>query len=187
MRKVLEERGINTSYMLADNMRIVLSFHEDFRNEKTIVEHYLMEGDIKLCLFLNFIVNWILLREFGDRQKCTVECISTLHFYVFVRLLIQLWTPLVQILFGSTSGKWWSITRPIWKGKRLGKSWKRLSSYVNPTEESFLSNIFKLSFSAAEHMLEISFYKFLDPVFIVLLCKNRFCISLRGRIESSIT
>ena len=44
----------------------------------------------------------------------------------------------------------------IWKGKRR---WKRLS---NPTEESFL-----LSFSAEEHMLEISFYKFLDP----MLCK----------------
>ena len=48
MRKVLEERGINTSCMLADNMRIVLSFHEDFRNEKTIVEHYLMEGVVFL-------------------------------------------------------------------------------------------------------------------------------------------
>ena len=41
MKRVLEERGINTSRMLADDMRIVLSFHEDFRKEKTIVEHYL--------------------------------------------------------------------------------------------------------------------------------------------------
>ena len=40
MKRVLEERGINTSRMLADDMRIVLSFHDDFRNEETIVEHY---------------------------------------------------------------------------------------------------------------------------------------------------
>ena len=38
---ILSERGINTSNMRADDMRIVLSNHEDFANEKTIVEHYL--------------------------------------------------------------------------------------------------------------------------------------------------
>lgn len=40
MKLILEERGINTSTMVADDMRIVLSNHEDFRNEKTIVEKY---------------------------------------------------------------------------------------------------------------------------------------------------
>ena len=43
MRRVLEERGINTSRMVAGDMRTVLSFHADFQNEKTIVEHFSIE------------------------------------------------------------------------------------------------------------------------------------------------
>lgn len=41
MKMVLEERGINTSHMNADDMRIVLSNHDDFRTDKTKVEHHL--------------------------------------------------------------------------------------------------------------------------------------------------
>ncbi len=41
MKQILKERGINTERMLADDMRIVLANHEDFRREKTIVEHFL--------------------------------------------------------------------------------------------------------------------------------------------------
>ena len=41
MKRVLEERGINTARMLAEDMRTVLSWHNDFKNKKTIVEHYL--------------------------------------------------------------------------------------------------------------------------------------------------
>ena len=42
MKMVLEERGINTRRMNADDMRVVLSNHEDFRTEKTIIEHHLV-------------------------------------------------------------------------------------------------------------------------------------------------
>ncbi len=41
MKQVLSERGINTERMLADDMRIVLAHHEDFRKEKSLVEHFL--------------------------------------------------------------------------------------------------------------------------------------------------
>ena len=41
MKMILEERGTNTTNMNADDMRVVLANHEDFRNEKTIVEHFL--------------------------------------------------------------------------------------------------------------------------------------------------
>ena len=41
MKQVLEEKGINTARMVAEDMRTVLSWHDDFRKEKTIVEHYL--------------------------------------------------------------------------------------------------------------------------------------------------
>ena len=41
--KILEEHGINTSRMKADDMRTVLSFHDDFQNEKTPVEQFIIE------------------------------------------------------------------------------------------------------------------------------------------------
>lgn len=43
----LEERGINTSTLVADDMRSILSFHDDFRTEKTMVEHYLTSEGLK--------------------------------------------------------------------------------------------------------------------------------------------
>ena len=42
LRTILQERGINTSNMKADDMRVVLSNYDDFVNEKSIVEHYLL-------------------------------------------------------------------------------------------------------------------------------------------------
>ena len=41
MKQVLRERGINTERMVADDMRVVLSMHDDFRKEQTIVEQFL--------------------------------------------------------------------------------------------------------------------------------------------------
>ena len=51
MKAILEERGINTSRMKGDNMWVVLSFHDDFASEKTMVEHFIVEKSHK-CLFL---------------------------------------------------------------------------------------------------------------------------------------
>lgn len=38
MKQVLEERGINTSTLKADDMRTILSYHHDFATEKTKIE-----------------------------------------------------------------------------------------------------------------------------------------------------
>ena len=35
MKQILEERAINTSTLLADDMRKILANHEDFRSEKS--------------------------------------------------------------------------------------------------------------------------------------------------------
>ena len=40
LKTVLEERGSNTAKMKADNMRVVLSFHDEFRTEKTLVKKF---------------------------------------------------------------------------------------------------------------------------------------------------
>ena len=41
MRVVLEERGINTRTLVGDQMREILAQHDDFKNEKSRVEHFL--------------------------------------------------------------------------------------------------------------------------------------------------
>lgn len=51
MKAILEERGINTSQMVKDDMRIILSNHEDFKTEKTIVEHYCDQEGV-MAIFL---------------------------------------------------------------------------------------------------------------------------------------
>lgn len=54
MKQILEERGINTSSMVAADMRVVLANHEDFRTEKTLVKHYLHEKGLKGVLLPKF-------------------------------------------------------------------------------------------------------------------------------------
>jgi hypothetical protein len=51
MRQVLQERGIDTSRMGADQMRKTLADMEDFKNEKSLVEHYLT-GKGHIVVFL---------------------------------------------------------------------------------------------------------------------------------------
>ena len=51
MKQILLERGINPVNMKADDMRVVLANHDDFRTEKTVVEHYL-EGRGHTVLFI---------------------------------------------------------------------------------------------------------------------------------------
>ena len=51
MRKVLEERGVNTVGMVADQMRKILAEHDDFKNEKSLLEHFLIDrGHIPVFL-----------------------------------------------------------------------------------------------------------------------------------------
>ena len=54
MRKVLEERGINTTTLRADDMRKILSNHDDFRNEKTLLERFLIDRGHKVIMIPKF-------------------------------------------------------------------------------------------------------------------------------------
>ena len=48
LRTILNKRGINMSTLKADDMRIILSNHDDFMNEKTLVEHYIIRFPVLL-------------------------------------------------------------------------------------------------------------------------------------------
>lgn len=54
MRQVLEERGINTERMKAEDLRTVLANHEDFRTEKTVIENFLIESGHKVLFLPKF-------------------------------------------------------------------------------------------------------------------------------------
>ena len=42
IRAVLTERGVDTSRMKAEDMRATLAEMDDFKNEKSLIEHYLV-------------------------------------------------------------------------------------------------------------------------------------------------
>ena len=52
MRRVLEERAINTARMNADDMRVVLANHRDFQQKKT--ETYLLSLDYQVLFIPKF-------------------------------------------------------------------------------------------------------------------------------------
>lgn len=54
MKAVLEERGVNTEKMVAADMRVVLSHHYDFENEKTIIEKYLEDKGFRVIFIPKF-------------------------------------------------------------------------------------------------------------------------------------
>ena len=49
---ILEERGIDTKGMNGDQMREILGSHEDFKNEKSLIERYLGEEKKHIVYFL---------------------------------------------------------------------------------------------------------------------------------------
>ncbi len=80
LKTILTERGINPTTLKADDMRTILSFHDDFRLEKTQVEQY-VEGRGFNCLFLpKFHCELNPLRGCGANQRCTVEPTLTSRF-----------------------------------------------------------------------------------------------------------
>ena len=50
MKAILEERGVNTRKMKADDMRKKLSQYPDFQNQKTLLEEYI-ESRGHICMF----------------------------------------------------------------------------------------------------------------------------------------
>ena len=50
-RQVLQERGVNTNGMNGDEMRKILAGMDDFKNEKSVVKHYIIhKGHITVFL-----------------------------------------------------------------------------------------------------------------------------------------
>ena len=51
MKRVLEERGVDTENMKAADMRLILGGHDDFKHEKTALEH-LMAAKGHRCYYI---------------------------------------------------------------------------------------------------------------------------------------
>ena len=70
MKMILEERGINTSSMKADDMKIVLSLHDDFRTEKTLVEKFLIDEGHKVMFLPKFHCELNPIERVWGQAKC---------------------------------------------------------------------------------------------------------------------
>ena len=69
LHTILSEHGINTANMWADDMRVVLSNHDDFVNGKTPLEHYLHRRGFPI-FGPNFTVSSIPLNGCGLKPRC---------------------------------------------------------------------------------------------------------------------
>lgn len=63
MKQILEERGINTATLKGPDMRLVLSCHEDFWTEKTIIERHFLDQHHHVHFILKFELNPIECRQ----------------------------------------------------------------------------------------------------------------------------
>lgn len=80
MEKVLEERGINTATLKADDMRSLLPYHHD---EKTMIEHLLETEGLKGIFLPKFHCELNPIeRVWGQAKKCSRAHTN----FTFVRL-----------------------------------------------------------------------------------------------------
>ena len=104
LRVVLQEKGVNTHGMNADQRTEILGSHPDFRNEKSLVEPFLMEE--KGTLFTSSrstIVNLILSKGFGYSLSGTPRHTVVTVFIPFRRTLFQHWNLCLWKVFRNTS------------------------------------------------------------------------------------
>ena len=121
MKTILEERAINISSMKADDMQTVLSFHDDFRTEKTLVEKCLSDEGQKVVFLPKFhcVLNAI------ERVWCQAKCHSRQYTnYMLVRLrnivnpaLDSVSTDLIRKYFRKVG----DYERAYIEGKKAGK------------------------------------------------------------------
>ena len=117
MRKVLEERGINTVRMNADDMRVVLSNHEDFRTEKTIVEHYLTDLGHLVVFIPKFHCEFNPIERVWGQAK--VYCRKYTNFKI--QRLREIINPALDSVSTDTIRKYFRKTAEYEKAYREGK------------------------------------------------------------------
>jgi len=71
MKRILEERGINTATIKADDMRAISANHEDFLNEKMVVERFLLDRGDKIHFIPKFHCEMNLERVWGQAKQHT--------------------------------------------------------------------------------------------------------------------
>ena len=126
MRMVLEERGINASRLSADDMRIVLAHHDDFQNEKTIVEHYLESQGHKVFFLPKFHCELNPIERVWGQAKVYTKP----HTNFTLQRLRQIINPALDSvsldLIRNFSEGLQSMREPTWRGRKLERSLNKL-------------------------------------------------------------
>ena len=80
--KPLEERGINTETLRKEDMQSILRNHDDFRNEKPRIIHFLEQKGHKAFFLPKFHPE--INKECGHKAMCSQKAIAITHFLPFV-------------------------------------------------------------------------------------------------------
>ena len=70
MKLVLKERGINTATLKADDMHTILSFHHDFRTERTLVELFILDKGHQVVFLPKFHRELNPIERVWGQEKC---------------------------------------------------------------------------------------------------------------------
>ena len=133
MKRVLEERGICTRSLVADDMRTILSNHHDFATEKNMVEHLLD----KECLSGTFVPKFHCELNPIERVWGQAKKYSRAHTnFTLVRLrtiigpaLDSVSTDLIRKYFRRVR----EYEQAYLEGKQAGKEWNRQSRCLSHT------------------------------------------------------
>ena len=86
MRKILQEREVDTTGMRAKDVRVVLKTHPDYNAQKTTLEEYIEERG-HICLFYpKFHCELALLNASGVKQRNIIELMLMELSHDYVRL-----------------------------------------------------------------------------------------------------
>ena len=80
MKIFLEECGIDTSWMKAADMRLVLGNHHDLEHENTALEQHMHELGQQVLIYQSYTVSYNLIeRLWGAANKTQSHCDYTFH------------------------------------------------------------------------------------------------------------
>lgn len=96
MKKVLEERGISTTTLVADDTREILSNHHDLATEKTIMENSFGIRGYTGVVLPKFHCELNPIERVWGKPRYRQELTQILQLYGYAQSLAQLWTKCPQ-------------------------------------------------------------------------------------------
>ena len=135
MKIILEERGIHTETLNVDNMRTILSNHDDFREGKSLVEHFLANRGHTVMFIPKFHCELNPIERVWGQEKVYTRTYTN---FTIQRLRRIINPALDSVSPDLIAERRWNTNEPTSKARKLAGNLSRLSKCINHTAE-FLS------------------------------------------------